>query len=523
MGILTNLLKPRAGNAWNDSYWTTLADWPGPVTSAGMRVSADTAMRSSAVWGCVRLISESMATLPLLIYRRQDDGGRERDDQHPLADLLHYQPNGHQTAFEFIEMMTGHVLLRGNAYAEIIPGRRGLVDQLIPIHPDTVDVEVLKDGSMRYTVRLEGGEKRILNDDRVFHIRGLSSDGVTGLSVIEYARESIGLAQATEQYGARFFGNGSRPGGILKHPGKLNQPAADRLKASWETAHSGENQHRVAVLEEGVEWQQIGLSPEDSQFLATREFQVVDIARWFRVPLHMIQETSKSTSWGSGIEQLSLAFVQFTLLPWARRWEQAILRDLIIAPQTYYAEFKVDALARGDQQSRFNAYAMGRQWGWLSVNDVRQLENMNPIEGGDEYIVPLNMRDASQPMEIRQPTPEEAPAPQAPPAAEVSPDHYRALLLEAAGRVVRKEIAALSKAWRKCDGNSDAWQKALTTFYWEHPGYVADAMRMDAEAAVDYCNAQLRAYRDGIDAMVENERVIIEWLAELAEGHHVGA
>lgn len=521
MGILANLLRPRAGAAENEGYWTTLAGWPGPMTSAGLHVSPDTAMRSSAVWGCVRLISESMATLPLLVYRRQADGGRERADQHPLADLLHNQPNAHQTAFEFIEMMTGHVLLRGNAYAEIIPGRRGLVDQLIPLHPDYVDVELLADGTLRYTLRLDKGQKRVLTDDQVFHIRGLSSDGIKGLSVIDYARESIGLAQATEQYGARFFGNDSRPGGVLQHPGKLSQPSADRLKANWETAHTGSNQHRVAVLEEGMEWKQIGLSPEDSQFLATREFQVIDIARWFRVPLHMIQETSKSTSWGSGIEQLSLAFVQFTLLPWARRWEQAILRDLIIAPQTYYAEFKVDALARGDQQSRYSAYAMGRQWGWLSVNDVRTLENMNPIEGGDEYIVPLNMRDASEPIEVRQPTPGEAPAPEEPEA--ISPGHYRALLLEAAGRVVRKEIAALSKAWRKADGNADAWRNALADFYGEHCSYVAEVMRMDYDEAYEYATAQCRACENGIEAMVENERVIIEWLAGLAEAHHVGA
>lgn len=517
MGFLATILRPQAVNVNDERYWTT---WPGPLTSAGIQVSADTAMKTSAVWGCVRLISESMATLPLLIYRRRADGGRDRDDEYPLAQLLHYQPNEWQTAFEFIEMMTGHVLLRGNAYAEIVRRGGGPATALIPLHPDLVEVTALRFGGMKYKVRQSDGTSVDLRDDQVLHIRGLSSDGVKGLSVIDYARESIGLAQAAEQYGARFFGNDSRPGGVLKHPGKLQESGAKRLKESWEAAHTGVNQHRVAILEEGMEWQQIGVSPEDAQFLQIREFQVTDIARWFRVPLHMIQETTRSTSWGSGIEQLSLAFVQFTLLPWARRWEQAILRDLIMDPDVHYAEFKVDALARGDQGSRYGAYAVGRQWGWLSVNDVRQLENMNPIDNGDEYLVPLNMRDSSTPYNPGQPQGGEQPEAQEERAEEasVSKEHYDALLREAAGRVVRKELAALGRLAKRTEGDAASWQAAVTEFYANHAVWVVEVLRMPMAVAQDYCRAQEALALAGYDELVAMQQAAIDHLCNMARG-----
>jgi HK97 family phage portal protein len=293
--------------------------------------------------------------------------------------VLHDQPNEQQTAMEFKDMLTGHVLLRGNGYAQILPGPRGPVDQLIPIHPDRVTVEKLPSGRLRYQVIQDDGEKRPFNQEDIFHLRGPSKDGITGMDIITYAADSFGLTLAAERYGGRFFRNDSKPGGVLRTEKTLSDGAARRLKTSWEAAHTGSNQHRVAILEEGLEWQQIGISPEQAQFLGTREFQAEDVCRWFRVPPHMVGLTSKATSWGSGIESMGIGFVTYTLMPWLTRWKQTISKDLIIAPETYFADFIVDGLYRGDIETRYNAYAIGRQWGWLNVNDIRRFENMNSI------------------------------------------------------------------------------------------------------------------------------------------------
>jgi HK97 family phage portal protein len=399
MSFILQLLGASPGSSVDpneERFWAALA----PAAASGMSVSPETALRISAVWACVGLLAETIASLPFVMFKRLADGGRERDPSHALYRLLHNQPNAWQTAFEFREMLTAHALLRGNGYAEIVPGVSGAVEQLIPNHPDRVRVEDLPGGGFRYQVKQGDGSERPVNAEDMFHLRGLSLDGVTGLSVVAYARESMGLSLAAERYGARFFGNDTRPGGILKKEGKLSPEAAKRLKDTWESAHAGVgNSHRVAVLEEGLEWQQIGMAPEDAQFLQTREFQAEDVARWFRVPPHMIGLTSKATSWGSGIEQLSMAFVTYTLLPWLQRWQQCVSRDLITKPDEHFAEFVVDGLLRGDTKSRYGAYAVGRQWGWLSVNDIRRLENMNPIgESGDQYLRPLNMVDAADPL-----------------------------------------------------------------------------------------------------------------------------
>jgi HK97 family phage portal protein len=354
---------------------------------SGALVSPDTALKVSAVWACVRLLAESVAGLPLLLYERLPDGGKARAVGHPLYAVLHRRPNAWQTPFEFLSQQMVALLLRGNAYARIVPGPTGAVDQLWPLSPDAVTPELTSAGEKRYVLKRPGRADEVLLADEVLHVPGLSVDGVCGMSVITYARESIGLAMATEAYGARFFGNDSRPGGVLQHPGKLSDAGRDNLKASWEAAHRGtDHAHRVAVLEEGLEWKPIGIAPEDAQFLATREFQVADICRWFNVPLHMVQETSKVTSWGSGIEQLSTAFVTYSLLAWLRRWEQAVNRDLVLDADTYFAEFLLDALLRGELEPRYRAYALALQNKIMTPNEVRIRENMNPVPGGDEFL-----------------------------------------------------------------------------------------------------------------------------------------
>lgn len=365
----------------------------GPTTATGRSVSASTAMKASAVFACVRVRAETVASLPWVVYRRLSGGGKERDPSHPLYELLHDQPNPEQTAIEFRENLIGHLDLWGNAYAEIDWDARGRVRALYPLRPDRVTEEE-RNGRLYYVVTLPDGERKGLPAWRVWHTRGFMS-----LSIIGQAREAIGLALAGEEYGARFFGNDSRPGGVLKSPKVLTKEAAKNLKESWEAAHSGlENRHRVAVLEEGVEWQQIGIAPEDAQYLELRQFQVVDIARFFRVPPHKIASLERATF--SNIEHQSIEFVVDCIRPICVRLEQSARRCLLTTEErtTWIAEHVIDGLLRGDTASRYQAYAIGRQWGWLSADDIRELENQNPLPDGQgqSYLVPMNMTLADQ-------------------------------------------------------------------------------------------------------------------------------
>jgi HK97 family phage portal protein len=395
MGLLTTLLERRSINVpavpLTSASLSALLD--GPTTATGRSVSAATAMKASAVFACVRVRAETVASLPWVVYRRIPGGGKERDPQHPLYELLHDQPNPAQTAIEFRENLVGNMDLWGNAYAEIEWDTRGQVRALWPLRPDRVREEE-RNGRLYYVVTLPNGEQKGLPDYRVWHTRGFM-----GQSVIANARESIGLALAGEEYGARFFGNDSRPGGILKSPKVLSKEAAKNLKASWEAAHSGlENRHRVAVLEEGVEWQQIGIPPEDAQYLELRQFQVVDIARFFRVPPHKIASLERATF--SNIEHQSIEFVVDCIRPICVRLEQSARRCLLTTEErpTWLAEHVIDGLLRGDTASRYAAYATARQWGWMSADDVRELENMNPLPDGQGkmYLVPMNMTPAGE-------------------------------------------------------------------------------------------------------------------------------
>lgn len=495
---------PQAAHPWTTPEW-----WGGLGDSvAGVSVSAETALKISTVYACVGLISETIASLPLVVYRYlANEDGRERARNHPLYTLLHDQANESQTAFEFIQMMQAHALLRGSGYARIVPGARGFADQLVPLHPDVVEKESLGGSKFRYQVTDEKGRKPV-NAEDIFEVGGLSLDGLNTLSVVSYARDSFGMTMAAEQFGGRFFRNNSRPGGVLKSPKTLTPAAAARVKASWEAAHTQVNQHRVAVLEEGLEWQQIGISPEEAQFLQTREFQAEDVCRWFRVPPHMVGLTSKATSWGSGIEEMTIGFLTYTLRPWLTRWKQAIRRDLILATDTYFADFVVSELLRGDTSKRFNAYAIGRQWGWLSVNDIRRLENMNPVENGDIYLQPMNMTEAGW----------NEPLPQ---TAGPVDGHYRLLAEEAAGRVVRKEISAMSRAAEKAQAGTlaEGWDEAVRAFYEGHAWLVAQTMRMPLDAATDYCQlGQLELQAHGAAVMEEWPEHRVNYLVNLAIG-----
>lgn len=379
-------------------------------SDTGVPVTADTAPETVAVMASVRVLSETLACLPLILYRSLDDG-KERATEHYLYDILRYQPNAWQSWYEFAEMMTAHIALRGNAYAEKHFNNKGQIEALIPLHPDRTQA-FLANGKRAYKHQPMQGAARILLADEVLYIPGLSFNGVSGLDPVTYYRHSVGLARATEMFGGRFFGNDARPSIAIKHPGSLSEPALKNLRESWEERHRGlARSHRPAILEEGMEIQELGVSPENAQFLETRKFQKSEIAGFFRVPPHLIGDLEKATF--SNIEHQSRQFVDYTMLPWFTRWEQAIRRDLLTDEEkrTHFVEFLPDALLRGDLKSRYDAYAVGRNWGWLSVNDIRRRENMNPVADGDVYLQPLNMQDAGapapEPEENQEPEPEE--------------------------------------------------------------------------------------------------------------------
>jgi HK97 family phage portal protein len=360
-----------------------------PVAS-GVTVTPETAMRCMAVYACVRVLAESMAQLPLAVYRRKPDGGADEAPDHPLYALLHDAPNEWQTSFEWREMSVGHICLRGNAYAFVSrDGDRVL--ELLPLHPDRVTVEQKNDWSLRYLVRQGSGEAKEFTSRDVLHLRGFTSNGIVGVTPISHAREAIGLALAAENHGAQLFGNGATPGGVLIHQGKLSEEAAKRLKASWQAAHGGANRHGTAVLEEGLKWEQLGITNVDAQFLETRKFQRGEIASLFRVPPHLIGDLERATF--SNIEQQSLEFVIHTLMPWVKRWEQRLSRQLLSERdrKTHFLRFKVDGLLRGDIAGRYDAYAVAITNGWMNRNEVRALEGLNRQDGLDEFLSPLNL------------------------------------------------------------------------------------------------------------------------------------
>ena len=370
-------------------------------TSSGKAVNERTAMQATAVYACVRILAESVAGLPIHVYQYKADGGKEKVLSHPLYPILHDEPNAEMTSFVFREVMMSHLLLWGNAYAQIIRDGRGRVLALYPLLPNKMDVDRAQNGELFYTYRRDSEESRfdpnggtvILRRDEVLHIPGLGFDGLIGYSPIAMAKNAIGMAMATEEYGATFFANGANPGGVLEHPGVVKDPK--RVRESWNAVYQGSaNAHRIAVLEEGMKFQQIGIPPEEAQFLETRRFQLYEIARIFRVPPHMVGELERSSF--SNIEQQSLDFVKYTLDPWVVKWEQAIQQALLLPSEKhrYFVKFNVDGLLRGDYQKRMNGYATARQNGWMSANDIRELENMNRIPeelGGDLYLINGNM------------------------------------------------------------------------------------------------------------------------------------
>ena len=398
-----------------DDFWYRPVDSGG---NAGVPVNHETAMRSSVVYAAVKVISGAIGALPLKVYRRKEGGDKEELGEHPLFRILHEQANDEHTAQEFQETMTAHALLRGTAYAEIIPGRRGPVDQLIPIHPAIIQPRTFTDlrgrSRLRFEIRANGEPPRFLLRSELFIYRALvlGADGITGIDPIMAEANAIGARLASQEYGARFFQNDAQAGLILKHPQKFKDKAdRDRFIEGWQRQSTGANRHTTRVLEFGMEPESISMTNEQAQFLDTQKYQDIDIARIFNLQPHKLGILDRATF--SNIEQQAIEFVSDTLMPWAVRWSQCVKRDLILQ-RSVFAEHNFSALLRGDTITRFQAYAIGRNWGWLSANDILRKENENSIgEDGDIYLQPLNMIEPGE-------TPEPAGigrAPAAPPRA----------------------------------------------------------------------------------------------------------
>lgn len=527
MGFLDAVLGPvaTAGPPASDDFW-----WGGTpdVVHSGVVITPETALRISTVYRCVAAVSADIASMPLILFQR-DGINKSRAPDHPLYQVLHDQPNDWQTSYEWREMMMAHLLLRGNAYNLIQEGPLGFADQLIPLNPARMLVEQLPNRRIRYTYAWEDGQGEVFDQDEIFHIKGFSTDGIVGLSTVALASESFGLGKAAEEFGARFFSQDGTPGGVLTVKGTISPEAGKRLERSWAQARSGlSKSHRTAVLEGGTVWTQVGLSNEDAQFLGTRAFQVEEMARWFGVPLHRIGHTEKATSWGTGIEQFNLGYIAFTLIPWIRRWEQSIRKDLILERdrQMFFVEFLLAHLLQADITKRYNAYDKAIKGGWMNRNEARVLESLNTVPGLDGFLVPQNMavigRDGKV-VPVNQPSmpdddDDDPPEPVPIPGRDGSQaTDMRTVLIvrEMVAKTVRKENKASQRAAGRHDGDTAAFNKWADDWWGEHQQEVVANLHLPTVAVEQYIN-QAKALDP--DQLEDTQEERIDQLAAMALG-----
>jgi len=487
---------------WSDFWYEKL----GIGSSSGMVVTEDTAKRLATVLACVGVIGRNIGMMPCKIYTEAPDGSKKLVTQHPLYDVLYSRPNSQQTAFEFKQMMEGHLELRGNAYAEIVPGKRGPVDQLKPLHPDRVTVKQLKpSGNIVYDYNdpLTNNTRRLMQEE-VFHLRNYSDDGIVGQSTVAMGVDTFGVALAQQDYMARFLRNDARPaialeGGIWKT--KEDEKA---FRESWQRGQTGANRGKMALLPSGMTAKMIGVNPNDQQLLDARKFSRIEICSVFGVPPHLIGETEKTASYAS-VEQFNIMYAVHCISPRLTLWEQAIQRDLITSPK-FFAKFDMAALLRGDTASRYAAYAQALGLGFMCQDEVRAFEGLNPIPAGagKKFWRPLNWAPLDQ---VAAPV-STAPPPNAVPGddpndgpdgggqdgddpdagaleeqrliASTRLEQLKLMANSAADRCVRKEVAGLRKMVERGTAN----EYELTEFYDEHAKFVAAVMHLDMTGAV---------------------------------------
>jgi HK97 family phage portal protein len=440
------LSRIKADSGGDRSPWGSF--WFEPVgmrSSTGLRVTSGSAMRLSAVYSCVRVLSETFAVLPLRLYKKRADGGRDEVRDHWLYRLLAKAPNVWQTPFEWREMMMGHLALRGNAFNEIVANGKGEITQLIPIHPDRIQARLRVDGNYDYVVRQLDGSDVVYARGRIWHLRGLSSDGILGLNPIEVAADVFGLGIAAQSYGSRFFANDTKPGGWLEMTGKFADDAArQQFKESWAQAQGGLSRGKTAVLESGMKYHELSLNNSDAQFLESRKFSRSEIASVFRVPPHKIGDLDKATF--SNIEQQSLEFVNDTMTPWAERWESSIETFLMLDGDDLEVEFDFANLLRGDSAARAVFLKAGINDGWMTRNEARISEGLNPIDGLDAPLRPLNMVENGAP-DVQKPA-------VIPPAADMADN--------SAGACTQDSPAALARFTALVRGNAERMARRMT-------------------------------------------------------------
>lgn len=446
---------------WGDFFFEPV----GMRGLSGARVSADSAMALSAVFRAVSLISGHIAMLPMMLRR---EGELKPVRGHWLQKLFK-KPNRWQNGFEWRQMGEAHLLLRGNFYNEIIDGSRGEIRELIPLHPDRVRVEMLAGGDYRYRYTAQDGNERVLTRGQVWHLRGLSSNGITGISVIEAARESLGLGLAAQEYGARFFQNDARPGGVIEFPGKFaDKTAKQTFRESWQESQSGMNRGKTAILENGMTYKELGITNKDAQFLESRKFQINDIARWFGVPPHKLADLDRATF--SNIEQQSLEYINDCLLIWTEAWEAGIEDALLLDDEQLEVEFDFRRLLRGDSVARSTYYQSGINAGWLTRNEARADDGREPIDGLDEPLRPLNMVEEDDSEEAEDVEDAEPAQPPATPEPAEDDDTAEARMQA----LVRSNAARIARRMTKTSGPVD-------------PELIAESLAIPLAAAQAWC------------------------------------
>jgi len=483
----------------------------GSMSSAGVRVTAEQALKISAVLSGVRFLSQTVAMLPRGMFRRRN-GQKEKLPDHPLSERLRNRPNAWMTGHQFFETMTARAILEGKAIARVVGD-----GELIPQDPTRVTIEQLSTGRLRYVIRNDPGRApTVLSQDEVVHLAGFGVDGITGIPLVNLFRESAGLALAAEEYGSQFFGNSAMPRIVLRHPGRLEKEGKANIARSWQKAYGGaDKSHGTAILDEDMDIKELGSgNNEEHQLIPSRKFQVTEFARWLDVSPHSIGDLERSTF--SNVEQQSLENVQYRLMPWIKRWEQVIDRDLITdmdRENGVFFEINVTGLLRGDAESRSKFYSQAVNDGWMSPNDVREKENENPVEGLDVYRFPLNFRDAQEEepaAEVVEPAPAPAPAPAPVPparqAAELSTLEERARMVcwAAADRVLGKEKKRLAFIATAEAASMDNWTERVYEFYGRHVDFVCRTLNINVELATDYCLAQCKEAQAGGMSAVES-------------------
>lgn len=463
--FLSSMRAGPAGDPGHDFWYQSIAD-SGPTLS-GTRVTAETAMRLSTVYKCVRAIAETMGMLPMHLYERAGPEQRDRVMDDPLTRLLARQPNRWQIPMQFRAMLEAHRSMRGMGYAEIFYGRGGVPEELVPLHPDTVKPEVATNGLPRYVVTSATGQTRTLVPGEILVITSLTLDGYVGLNPIAAEREAIGAAIAARDYGSRFWNNDARPPFWIKVPGKFeDNEARSSFRSEWQSMYGGQNRGRPAVLDRGMEIQELGLNNVDSQWIEARKYSDIDLCGLWRVPPHKIGILDRAT-WAN-IEHQNIEWVTDCLLPLAVSWEQSIARDLIV-DEKRFIETVLEILLRGDTKTRFEAYGKAIQDGWMTRNEARRLENRNPLPGLDEPLQPLNMTRAGADIGGVRPPPGRA----------------AALLAANAARVARKEQRLINGAMKAGAPVASAFDG--------HAVFVAEVMALPMNLAESYTTAAIEA------------------------------